>query len=75
MQYLHRRGSEVVDLDHEIDWMATQLAILDVFLLLDRCVDQQGESFPAKGTLNHAFHELIDHDAGRMRNKRPLSVE
>ena len=75
MLYPHRCGSEFVDLDHEIDWMTAHLAILDIFLLLDRCVDQQGETFPAIGTLNHALNELINHDAGRIRSKRPLSVE
>ena len=71
---LHGGRTEIVDLDHEIDWPTAHLAVFDVFLLLDRCVDQQSESLPAVGALDYAFDELIDHDAGRIRSIRPLSV-
>jgi hypothetical protein len=55
---MHGRRTEVINVDNEIDWAAADLAVLDVFLYLDRSIDQQGELFPAVGALNDAFERI-----------------
>jgi hypothetical protein len=56
---MHGRRTEVINVDNEIDWAAADLAVLDVFLYLDRSIDQQGELFPAVGALNDAFERIM----------------
>jgi hypothetical protein len=67
--------AELIHLDYKIDRPTTDFAVFDIFLGLDRTIDQYREAFPAIRALHLGFDKLVNHDAGRMRNMRPLSVE
>jgi hypothetical protein len=51
----------LVYLDGKINRATANLAILDIFLVFDRSIDQQGDFFPAVGALQADFDELVDH--------------
>lgn len=72
---LHPGGPLFINLDNKIYRTATDLAILDIFLVFDRTIDEQSDLFPAIGALRRYLDDLVDHDSGSIRMMRPLSVE
>lgn len=66
----------LIDPHIEYYWSATNLAVLDIFLHLNRAVDQYMNGFPAIRALDIELLKPVSrHDRGRIRIILPLSVE
>ncbi len=63
--------AKFVHFDHEIDGSTTDFAVFDVFLGLDRTIDQQDETFPAIGALDPVSITWLIIAAGRYAQDAP----